>query len=124
MKLSLLQTRYIYILIIFISSCSGLKDPENFEDSDLSIKAGDTSSVKMYANTLKGYAWVVSSNSDPDIAEYKATFIQLPLISSDQTTQSIRFKGLKKGKTIITLNYVKNGELQINQTRTIKLTVY
>ncbi len=114
----------VFITIIFLSSCSGLKDLENYKGDNLSMSVGDTSSVKMYANTLQGYGWVVTANSDPTIAVYEATFIQLPKVSSDQTTQAIRFKGLKKGKTIITLNYVKKGDLLAKQSRTLNILVY
>ncbi len=123
MKLKLLLSA-IFIISVFFSSCSGLKDLENYEGQNLSMGVGDTSSVKMYANTLQGYGWVVTANSDPTVAVYEATFIQLPKVSSDQTTQAIRFKGLKKGKTIITLNYVKKGDMLAKQSRTLNILVY
>jgi PBP1b-binding outer membrane lipoprotein LpoB len=114
----------IFFFALFLSSCSGLKDIENYKGENLSMSVGDTSSVNMTADTHNGYDWIVSANSDPSIAKYTGKENLAGEKVTDKTTQVIKFKGLKKGKTIITLNYVKKGDMLAKQTRTLNITVY
>ncbi len=114
----------VLFLTFFFSSCSGLKEIENYKGENLSMSVGDTSSVKMIADTYRGYEWIVTANSDPIVAKYAGKEDQAGEKITDKTTQVIRFKGLKKGKTIITLNYVKKGDMLAKQSRTINITVY
>lgn len=85
---------------------------------------GDISSVKLSADTYNKFDWVVASNSDPTIAKYEGKDNQFGEKNTDMTTQVLKFKGLKKGKTIVTLNYVKLGDLLAKKSRTINITVY
>jgi predicted secreted protein len=114
----------IFVTVFFISSCSGLKDIENYKGDNISMGVGDTASVKMEAETFQGYDWVVSSNSNSAVAKYEGKDNQPGVKNTDPVTQVIKFKGLKKGKTIITLNYVKKGDLIAKKTRTVNITVY
>ncbi|MEO8512870.1 MAG: protease inhibitor I42 family protein [Ignavibacteria bacterium] len=114
----------IFICTVFLSACSGLKDIENYKGDNLSMGVNDTSSVSMTADTQNGYDWIVASNSDPTVARYTGKENLAGTNSTDKTTQVIKFKGLKKGKTIITLNYVKKGDLLAKQSRTLNITVY
>ncbi|NOS85025.1 MAG: protease inhibitor I42 family protein [Ignavibacteria bacterium] len=114
----------IFVTMIFISSCSGLKDIENYKGENISMGVGDTASVKMEADTYQGYDWVVSSNTNSAVAKYDGKDNLPGKKNTDPAIQVIKFKGLKKGKTIITLNYVKKGDLIAKKTRTINITVY
>jgi len=110
--------------LILISSCSGLKDIEDYKGENISMGVGDTASVKMLAETFQGYDWVVSSNSNSAVAKYEGKDNLSGEKNTDPVIQVIKFKGLKKGKTIITLNYVKKGDLIAKKTRTVNITVY
>lgn len=118
---------YLYIffaipVIIFFASCAGY---QNYTGENLVINAGDTASVNYSADTFHGYEWVVTSNSDPAVAKYlNVTNIPETGNNTDPVKQVIKFKGLKKGKTIVTLNYIKNGEMIAKKTRTVNITVY
>ena len=114
----------IFVTIVLISSCSGFKEIENYKGENISMGVGDTASVKMEADTYSGYDWVVSSNSNSSIAKYDGKDNLSGEKNTDPVTQVIKFKGLKKGKTIITLNYVKKGDLIAKKTRTVNITVY
>jgi PBP1b-binding outer membrane lipoprotein LpoB len=120
----ILASVFIFFFALFLSSCSGLKDIENYKGENLSISVGDTASVSMTADTHNGYDWIVAANSDPSIAKYTGKENLDGEKVTDKTTQVIKFKGLKKGKTIITLNYVKKGDMLAKQTRTLNITVY
>lgn len=85
---------------------------------------GDSASVKMEADTYNGYDWVVSSNSNSAVAKYAGKEDLPGEKNTDPVKQVIKFKGLKKGKTIITLNYVKKGDILAHKTRTVNITVY
>lgn len=113
----------LFISIIFLSSCSGLKDIEDYKGENLSMSVGEISSINMFADTQQGYDWIAASNSNPTIAKYDGKENQFGEKNTDKTTQVIKFKGLKKGKTIITLNYVKQGDMLVKQSRTINITV-
>lgn len=113
----------ILLSIIFVS-CSGIKGLENYKGENIAMAVGDTASVKMDADTYQGYEWVVSANSDPTIAKYEGKTNILGEKNTDLTVQVIKFKGLKKGKTIVTLNYVKQGDLLAKKTRTVNIAVY
>jgi len=85
---------------------------------------GGFASVTMEADTHQGYDWVVSSSSNSSIAKYEGKENNYGEKNTDLTKQVIKFKGLKKGKTIITLNYVKQGDMLAKKTRTVNITVY
>ncbi len=114
----------VFLTVLFFSSCSGLKDLEDYKGENISMGVGDTASVKMEADTYNGYDWVVSSNSNSAVAKYIGKENQPDEKNTDPVNQVIKFKGLKKGKTIITLNYVKKGDLLAKKTRTVNITVY
>lgn len=117
----------IFMLVsytVLFSSCSGLKDIEGYKGENISMGVGEISSVNMIADTYNKYDWVVSANSDPTIAKYEGKDNQFGEKNTDPTTQVLKFKGLKKGKTIITLNYVKLGDILAKKTRTVNITVY
>jgi len=114
----------LFLSLILISSCSGLKDIEDYKGENISMGVGDTASVKMLAETFQGYDWVVSSNSNSAVAKYEGKDNLSGEKNTDPVIQVIKFKGLKKGKTIITLNYVKKGDLIAKKTRTVNITVY
>lgn len=114
----------IFVALLFISSCSGFKEIENYKGENISMGVGDTASVKMEADTYSGYDWVVSSNSNSSVAKYEGKDNLPGEKNTDPVTQIIKFKGLKKGKTIITLNYVKKGDMLAKKTRTVNITVY
>lgn len=114
----------VVVTVCFISSCSGLKDIEDYKGENISMGVGDTASVKMEAETFQGYEWVVSSNSNSKVAKYEGKNNLSGEKNTGPVTQVIKFKGLKKGKTIITLNYVKKGDLIAKKTRTVNITVY
>lgn len=114
----------VFLTVLFFSSCSGLKDLEDYKGENISMGVGDTASVKMVADTYQGYDWVVSSNSNSAAAKYEGKYNLTGEKNTDPVTQVIKFKGLKKGKTIITLNYVKKGDLLAKKTRTVNITVY
>ena len=114
----------LFIISFVLVSCSGIKEIENYKGENISMGIGEFSSVKMNADTKGGYSWVVSGNSDPKIASYENTEKISAENSSSQDTVFIKFKGLKKGKTIITLNYVKKGDFIAHKTRTVNITVY
>lgn len=109
------------ILAFLIASCSGIP---NYTGESLSIKSGEISSVKMETDTYHGFDWIVASNSDPSVAKYEGKENKFGEKNTDMTTQLLKFKGLKKGKTIITLNYVKQGDLLAKKSRTINIIVY
>lgn len=109
---------------VFISSCSGLKEIENYKGENISMGVGEYSVVKMPADTKAGYDWNISANSDPTIAKYESREKLSGENNSSGDTLLIKFKGLKKGKTIITLNYVKKGDFLAKKTRTVNITVY
>ncbi len=124
---STIHTAYLILIIItfsLLTSCSGLKDIEGYKGENISMGVGDISSVKLSADTYNKFDWVVASNSDPTIAKYDGKDNQFGEKNTDMTTQVLKFKGLKKGKTIITLNYIKLGDLLAKKSRTINITVY
>lgn len=110
--------------MLFFASCSSLKDIENYKGESITIAVGEIGSVTMEADTYQGYDWVVSSSSNSVIAKYEGTDNQHGAKNTDPTKQVIKFKGLKKGKTSITLNYVKKGDMLAKKTRTVNITVY
>lgn len=114
----------VFVTVLFISSCSGFKEIENYKGENISMGVGDTASVKMEADTYSGYDWVVSSNTNSSVAKYESKDNLPGEKNTDPVTQVIKFKGLKKGKTIITLNYVKKGDMLAKKTRTVNITVY
>ncbi len=114
----------VFVSLLFISSCSGLKDIENYKGENISMAVGDIASVKMEADTYSGYDWVVASNSNSAVAKYEGKDIKFGEKNTDLSTQIIKFKGLKKGKTIVTLNYIKQGDMIAKKTRTVNITVY
>ncbi len=114
----------LLFISLYISSCSGIKDIQDYKGENISMGAGDTASVSMLADTKNGYDWIVASNSDPTIAKYDSKQNIFGEKTTDKTTQLIKFKGLKKGKTIVTLNYIKQGDMLAKQSRTINITVY
>lgn len=113
----------IILIAIFVSSCSSIKEIENYKGDNISIGVGDTSSVNMDSDTQSGYDWIISANSDPSIAKFSGKE-NINTENKRKTVQVLRFKGLKKGKTIITLNYVKKGDMLVKKTRTLNITVY
>lgn len=123
MKTKLYLASIIFISI-FIVSCSGIKDIQDYKGENISMGVGDTASVSMLADTKNGYDWIVASNSSPTIAKYNGKDNQYAEKTTDKTTQLIKFKGLKKGKTIVTLNYIKQGDMLAKQSRTINIMVY
>ncbi|HWA06034.1 MAG TPA: protease inhibitor I42 family protein [Ignavibacteria bacterium] len=114
----------VFVSLSFISSCSGLKDIENYKGENISMAVGDIASVKMEADTYSGYDWVVASNSNSAVAKYEGKDTKFGEKNTDLSTQIIKFKGLKKGKTIVTLNYIKQGDMIAKKTRTVNITVY
>lgn len=112
------------IPLFLFTSCSGLKDIENYKGENISMSVGEFASVTMEADTHQGYDWVVSSSSNSSIAKYEGKENKYGEKNTDMTKQVIKFKGLKKGKTIITLNYVKQGDMLAKKTRTVNITVY
>lgn len=114
----------LFLIVLYISACSGLKDIENYKGENISMGVGDSASVKMEADTYNGYDWVVSSNSNSAVAKYAGKEDLPGEKNTDPVKQVIKFKGLKKGKTIITLNYVKKGDILAHKTRTVNITVY
>lgn len=111
----------IISLSFFLASCSGY---QNYKGDNLVISAGNTASINMTADTFGGYDWIVASNSDETIAVFEGKETVNGEKKSDPSEQILKFKGLKKGKTIITLNYVKKGDLIAHKTRTINISVY
>jgi len=115
---------FLFSTVLIFSSCSSLKDIENYKGESITIAVGEIGSVTMEADTYQGYDWVVSSSSNSAIAKYEGTDNQHGAKNTDPTKQVIKFKGLKKGKTSITLNYVKKGDMLAKKTRTVNITVY
>jgi len=115
---------FLFSTVLIFSSCSSLKDIENYKGESITIAVGEIGSVTMEADTYQGYDWVVSSSSNSAIAKYEGTDNQHGAKNTDLTKQVIKFKGLKKGKTSITLNYVKKGDMLAKKTRTVNITVY
>lgn len=114
----------LFVTLLLISSCSGIKEIENYKGENIAMAVDDSASVKMEADTYNGYDWVVSSNSNSAVAKYVGKDNLSGEKNTDPVTQVIKFKGLKKGKTIITLNYIKKGDLIAKKTRTVNITVY
>lgn len=108
-------------LSFFIISCSGYQD---YKGDNIVISKGNTASISMSADTYQGYDWIVASNTDATIAVFDGKENKYGEKNTDFTEQVIKFKGLKKGKTIITLNYIKQGDFIAHKTRTINITVY
>ncbi|HAX50244.1 MAG TPA: hypothetical protein PK605_04380 [Ignavibacteria bacterium] len=115
---------FLFLTALFFSSCSSLKEIENYAGENISMGVGGFASVTMEADTHQGYDWVVSSSSNSLIAKYEGKENNYGEKNTDLTKQVIKFKGLKKGKTIITLNYVKQGDMLAKKTRTVNITVY
>ncbi|HMT12333.1 MAG TPA: hypothetical protein PKA39_12005, partial [Ignavibacteria bacterium] len=61
---------------------------------------------------------------DQTIVKYEGKENKFGEKNTDLTTQLIKFKGLKKGKTIVTLNYIKQGESIPKKTRKLVIRVY
>jgi predicted secreted protein len=115
---------FLFSTVLFFSSCSSLKDIENYKGENITMSVGEIGSVTMEADTYQGYDWVVSSSSNSAIAKYEGKDNQYGEKNTDPTKQVIKFKGLKKGKTSITLNYIKQGDMLAKKTRTVNITVY
>lgn len=116
-----MRTSVFLLFSILFLSCSGYQD---YKGDKLLISKGNSSSVKMSADTYKGYEWIVASNSDPSVAVFEEKENVYGEKNTDMTEQILKFKGLKKGKTIITLNYIKHGDFIAKKTRTINISVY
>ncbi len=111
----------VFYALFFFSSCAGYQD---LTGESLVIKTGDTASVKYTADAFHGYEWVVSSNSDRSIAKFIGITNIPGSNNNDNITQVFNFKGLKKGKTIVTLNYIKKNDIIAKKSRTLNITVF
>ncbi len=114
----------ILLAILVFESCSGLKDIENYKGDNISMGVGEFASLKLKAETTDGYDWVVSSNSDGTVAKFESKENIAGENGPSGDSVVIKFKGLKKGKTIVTLNCVKKGDFIAKKTRTVNITVY
>lgn len=114
----------ILLAILVFESCSGLKDIENYKGDNISMGVGEFASLKLKAETTDGYDWVVSSNSDGTVAKFESKENIAGENGPSDDSVVIKFKGLKKGKTIVTLNCVKKGDFIAKKTRTVNITVY
>ena len=97
---------------------------EVLADDYLFIDVDDTEVYKIDADTYQGYDWVIASMTDQTIVKYEGKENKFGEKNTDLTTQLIKFKGLKKGKTIVTLNYIKQGESIPKKTRKLVIRVY
>lgn len=120
MKNRILMLAFL-VLSVLITSCAGYKD---YKGASVLIKLNEESVIRMQTDTNKAYSWIVSNISDPDIAKYTGKEFVSEESNAYMRTQIIKIKGLKKGKTIITLNYVKEGDLLVKKSRTYNVTVY
>ncbi len=90
----------------------------------LFIDKGDTEALELDADTYQGYEWIISANTDPTIAKYEGKEFEYGEKNTDLSVQKLKFKGLKKGKTTITLQYIKQGEQLPKKTKTVVIRVF
>lgn len=90
----------------------------------LFIDKGDTEELELDADTYQGYEWIVSGNSDQTIVKYEGKEFEYGSKNTDLSVQKLKFKGLKKGKTTITLQYIKQGEQLPKKTKTVIVRVF
>ncbi|MCC7157995.1 MAG: protease inhibitor I42 family protein [Ignavibacteria bacterium] len=109
------------ILTIVLYNCAGYQD---YGGTSILVKLNEETAIKLEADTSKGYSWIVSNISDRDIAKYTGKEYIPGENGKNLPMQVIKIKGLKKGKAIISLNYVKKDDLLVKKSRTFNLTVY
>jgi hypothetical protein len=90
----------------------------------LFIDKGDTEELELDADTYNGYEWVISGSTDETIVKYEGKEFEYGSKNTDLSVQKLKFKGLKKGKTTITLQYIKQGEQLPKKTKTVKIQVF
>ncbi len=108
-----------FILLIF----AAFSYPQKTGDY-LFIDKGEIEAIELDADTYQGYEWIVSATSDPTIVKYEGKEFEYGEKNTDLSVQKIKFKGLKKGKTTVTLQYIKQGEMVPKKTKTITIKVY
>jgi len=120
MKIRILRTLLISsFMMLFLAAHSNV-----LADDYLFIDVDDTKTYKIDADTYQGYDWVIASMTDQTIVKYEGKENKFGEKNTDLTTQLIKFKGLKKGKTIVTFNYMKQGESLPKKTRKLTIRVY
>lgn len=115
---------YRSLLIICFTMLISAAYSNLLADDYLFIDVDDTKVYKIDADTYQGYDWIIASMTDQTIAKYEGKENKFGEKNTDLTTQLIKFKGLKKGKTIVTLNYIKQGESLPRKTRKLIIRVY
>lgn len=119
------MTKIIKLKVFFVVLFLALIFPGIVLSSDfLFIDKGDTEEYEIAADTYQGYEWVVSTITDPSIMKYEGKEFEYGEKNTDLSVQKIKFKGLKKGKTTVTLQYIKQGDMVPKKTKTITIKVY
>jgi len=116
----IIKTAFTAFLWIFIASFTS----NVYSGDNLFIDKGETESFELSADTYQGYEWVIASSSDPTIAKYEGKEFEYGEKNTDLSVQKLKFRGLKKGKTVVTLQYIKQGDMVPKKTKTVTIRVY
>ncbi len=97
---------------------------------DVTLKVGDTLSVELASNPSTGYSWQVSQDDEKVLAplgEPQFSLGNKTPVPGAGGTQTFQFKAAGKGKTTLTLIYVRPWEKSVtptpNDTFTVNVTV-
>ena len=107
---------FLFLLVIF--------NGDVYCGDFLFIDKGETEEYEISADTYQGYEWIVSTMSDPTIVKYDGKEFEYGEKNTDLSVQKIKFKGIKKGKTTVTLQYMKQGDMVPKKTKIITIKVY
>lgn len=121
--MNLYRYKTIIALMLLLAAAYGFKLPAEL-GSYLVIEVGETEVLELDADTYNGYEWIVSKIDDPTLIKYEGKEFEYGDKNTDLSVQKMKFKGLKKGRTNMKLDYIKQGEQLPKKSKTIKVSVY
>jgi len=119
----------LFIISVFAAcSSSGEKVfSEKDNGKTVTLKAGNSFSVKLESNQTTGYSWKLSEKTNSEIvsflsSEYKASEKDKDMVGTGGF-ENFNFKAKSKGKTEIILEYVRPWEENVEPVSTFILSV-
>lgn len=115
MREKVLLSVALLLISAALIGCSGASADMIYgrDDTQISVKAGDTFTIRLEENPTTGYAWTadISDQTVVELAkeEYKQESAEEDIVGAGGVKE-LTFKALKKGEAAVTLKYERSFE--------------
>jgi inhibitor of cysteine peptidase len=125
MKKAAMILAILMALAAIFSGCGKTETVYGADDTSISVKAGDTFTIRLEANPTTGYEWAVTISDETVLALEKSDYVPDEVasdVAGSGGTQVFAFKALNSGEAAIDMVYQRSWEPQADDQH-IKYTV-